>query len=158
MELGATVCLPKAPLCSRCPLHSRCGGRAAGTVSNLPVKLRKTEPVHIEGALLVIRRHGRVLLRRERDDARRMAGFWRLPAPEDLPAARLGEPIGEFRHTITRHHYAFSVYAAALANSPALPDFRWFLPAQLAAIPLSTTARKALTLAGVTFDPVRDRT
>ena len=76
-----------------------------------------------------------------------MAGFWDLPAPEDLPAARLGARIGEIRHTITHHHYTLEVRRATAA----LPDadgFRWFTVAQLAEIPFSTTARKALHLAG----------
>ncbi|MGD0500077.1 MAG: A/G-specific adenine glycosylase [Bryobacteraceae bacterium] len=157
MELGATVCLPKLPLCASCPLQSRCAARAAGTVSSLPVKLRKTTPMRIESALLVIRRSARVLLRRERRDARRMAGFWRLPGPEDLPSARLAEPLGEFRHTITRHRYEISVYAATLAGPDAPPDYRWFRAARLTAIPLSTTARKALSLAGFAFGASRVR-
>ena len=54
------------------------------------MKLRRPAPERIEGALLVVRRGRRVLLRREREDAARMAGFWGLPAPENLPGARLG--------------------------------------------------------------------
>jgi A/G-specific adenine glycosylase len=48
MELGATVCLPRNPLCPACPLESLCAARAAGTAAGLPVKLRKREPVRIE--------------------------------------------------------------------------------------------------------------
>ena len=66
MELGATVCLPRNPLCLVCPLRDHCQARAEGTAGQLPVKLRKTEPVRIEGVLLVVRERGRVLLRQER--------------------------------------------------------------------------------------------
>jgi A/G-specific adenine glycosylase len=144
MELGATVCLPAAPLCRECPVARSCRALQAGTVAQLPVKLRKLAPVAIAAVLLLVRRGGRVLLRQKEAGARRMAGFWELPSPEHLPGARAGKELGEFRHTITHHRYTFTVRAAAA--HPVGPEFRWFSAAQLAAVPLSTTARKALKL------------
>src|ERR1019366_7928196 len=49
MELGATVCLPRNPLCLVCPLAACCRARQEGTVAQLPVKLRKTAPVRLCG-------------------------------------------------------------------------------------------------------------
>ncbi|MGA7235431.1 MAG: A/G-specific adenine glycosylase [Bryobacteraceae bacterium] len=145
MELGATVCVPKNPLCKACPLAAGCAALAAGTVAQLPVKLRRTTPVKIEDTLLIVRRNGRILLRQREPDARRMAGFWDLPTPDDLPNARLQKEWGEIRHTITHHHYRLTV-AAAAARIPKGP-FRWFPIAEIEGVPLSTTARKALKLA-----------
>ncbi len=147
MELGATVCLPRNPLCLLCPLAPACRAFAEGTVDQLPVKLRRTEPVQIESLLLVVRQGERVLLRQREADARRMAGFWELPEREQLPRAHVGRRLGRFRHTITHHHYTFAV--AEAAASTARPPFRWFAPGDLGHIPLSTTARKALEIAGV---------
>jgi len=149
MELGATVCLPKDPRCAVCPLAAVCRARGEGTAAQLPVKLRRTAPVAIEAELLVVRHRGRVLLRRRDASARRMAGFWDLPAPEDLPQASVEKFYGTFRHTITHHHYTFKVLAAEPPRGRLAPAFRWFSPEQLARIPLSTTARKGLKLAGV---------
>ncbi|MGA2194837.1 MAG: A/G-specific adenine glycosylase, partial [Bryobacteraceae bacterium] len=70
-----------------------------------------------------------------------------LPTPEQLPGARIGKRIGEFRHTITYHRYTFTVKTAA-GRAPG-PEFAWFAPAQLSEIPLSTTARKALNTARI---------
>jgi len=147
MELGATVCLPRNPLCPACPLAARCQALREGTVAQLPVKLRRTEPVKIEGVLLIVRKGARVLLRQREPDARRMASFWDLPAPADLPGARTGKTFGEIRHTITHHRYTLQV-AAAAARVPRGP-FEWFDAEKLANVPLSTTARKALKLARV---------
>jgi len=149
MELGAAVCLPQTPLCAACPLAEHCQARAEGTVVSLPVKLRKTAPIRIDGRMLVVRKGRRVLLLREPLESGRMAGFWRLPGPEDLPHATVGEWVGEFRHTITHHHYTYAVFAARLGGAARGVEFRWLEPAQLAAVPLSTAARKALKLAGV---------
>ena len=150
MELGATVCLPRNPLCLVCPLSACCRARELGTAAQLPVKLRKTQPVRISAVLLVVRHRGRILLRQREAAATRMAGFWDLPSPEQLPAAKLGARIGEIRHTITHHHYTFEVRTAT-ASLPPDGGFAWFTIAQLAEIPFSTTARKALQLAGFVY-------
>ena len=78
-----------------------------------------------------------------------MAGFWDLPSPEHFPD-RPGAATGQFRHTITHHHYTFTVKAArAPKRLPAGSLFRWLEPREADQIPLSTTARKALRLAGL---------
>jgi A/G-specific adenine glycosylase len=148
MELGATVCLPRNPQCGTCPIAPHCRARAAGTAAQLPVKLRKQEPVQIASVLLVVRNRGRILLRRREASARRMAGFWELPEPAHAPGARTGKRYGTFRHTITHHHYTFEVVAAKW-TAPLTSgggDFAWFTLSELPEIPLSTTARKALAL------------
>ncbi len=151
MELGAAVCLPRNPRCAVCPVAGLCLARAAGVAAELPVKRPGSAPVRLEGALLVIRKGRRILLHQREAAARRMVGFWDLPSPEDLPGAQLLERLGGFRHTITHHHYSFSVTASSLDGSriPAGGAFCWFTLEQLASIPLSTTARKGLTVAGV---------
>jgi A/G-specific adenine glycosylase len=151
MELGATVCLPRNPMCLVCPVAAFCRARESGRVADLPVKLRKTEPVRLSGELLVIERRGRVLLRQRDASASRMAGFWDLPAPEHLPAARHGACLGEIRHTITHHHYTLSVRRATIAGRPGI-EFQWFRPDEFSTIPLSTMARKALRLAGPVYN------
>ncbi len=147
MELGATLCLPRNPQCLLCPLAPVCGASEAGTAGQLPLKRRGANAVEVEGVLLIARRGRRVLLRQRPADARSMAGFWDLPTPDDLPAARTGESFGFIDHTITNHHYRLEVVAAAVRRTG--PDFRWFEPARFADIPLSTRARKALKRAGI---------
>jgi len=124
MELGAMVCLPANPLCGACPIACDCRALQAGAVAQLPVKLRKTEPVAIAAELLLVRRGENVLLRQKEAAARRMAGFWELPAAAELSGARPGKTWGAFRHTITHHHYTFTVRSATVGVSG--PHFRWF--------------------------------
>ena len=151
MELGATVCLPRNPRCGECPVARCCEARARDMASQFPVKLRRRQAIRLEEVLLVVRHRGRVLLRQRGSEVRRMAGFWDLPAPGDLPQARVVAEIGEFRHTITHHHYCFTVVASSVPAAASLrPPFRWVSHHELVDIPLSTTARKGLRLAGVT--------
>lgn len=150
MELGATVCLPRKPLCLVCPLTAGCKAREEGTAAQLPVKLRRTEPVRIEGVLLLVRRRGRVLLQQRAADERRMAGFWDLPTPETLPHAACGEELGTIHHTITHHRYTWTVRSATLGGRISLGSAsRWFLERDLETLPLATTARKALRVAAM---------
>lgn len=44
MELGATVCAPRRPACSRCPLHDGCRARAEGTTDRIPPPKRRPTP------------------------------------------------------------------------------------------------------------------
>jgi len=149
MELGATVCLPRSPQCTRCPVASHCEARALGLENELPVKAAKPRPGEIVRSLLVIRRNGSVLLRRVESYSRRLAGFWELPGPEHLPAARAIRSIGDFSHTIVNTNHRCRVL---LASARARGVCEWTPLSALAALPLSTMARKALTLAGVAFD------
>ena len=150
MELGATVCLARNPLCLICPVRSLCRAREQATPHELPVKLRRVEPVRVEDTLLLMRRRGRVLLRQIEPESRRMARFWELPTPADLPEARMGAVIGRFRHSITHHRYLFTVVNASGRDPVRKPGtFRWFPPFEVGSIPLSTTAHKALRMAGV---------
>ena len=150
MELGATLCTPRRPLCAECPLRPRCRAFAHGTVAQLPVKLGCVPPERIDAVLLLIRRGRRVLLLERPSTERRMPGFWDLPAPEQLPAAHVGATVAEFRHTITHHRYTFTVKTArAPGRLPAASVFRWLDPHDAGTIPLSTTAKKALRLAGL---------
>jgi A/G-specific adenine glycosylase len=43
MEFGALQCVPKNPNCSQCVLNSSCAALQKGTVSLLPIKLKKTK-------------------------------------------------------------------------------------------------------------------
>ena len=138
MELGATICLPREPLCDRCPVAVQCAAHRAGTQGDVPLKRAKPAPVSLERTLLVIRRNGRVLLA----PGARVKGFWDLPEP--FRTARLGAVVGEFAHTITHRHYRFTVREARATRIPA--TCRWHAEMEIHKIPLSTVARKALRL------------
>jgi A/G-specific adenine glycosylase len=47
MELGATVCTPRSPGCTRCPVRGHCEASARGAVDALPVPKRRVEPKRV---------------------------------------------------------------------------------------------------------------
>jgi len=138
MELGATICVPRTPHCPECPVRANCAAYRAGTQNDLPLKRAKPRPEQLERTLLIIRRNRSILL----TPSPRVKGFWDLP--EHVPQSRAGAKLGEFRHTITHRHYRFTVKEATARTAPA--DSRWHAMNELAKIPLSTTAKKALRI------------
>jgi A/G-specific adenine glycosylase len=74
MELGATVCTPRAPACLTCPVVEWCATR--GEMAGAAKVARQTKrEVHYALAC----REGKVFLVQRARDARLMAGMWELP-------------------------------------------------------------------------------
>jgi len=146
MELGATLCLPRKPQCLLCPVAHLCEGRRAGRQHELPVKLKKAIVIEEKRVLLVVIDHETVLLRRRADGEKRLAGFYELPEPADLPGARKSRPIAEFQHGIVNHNFHLTVHTARLPKAFDSAGWQRIPLNQLAEIPLSTIARKALAL------------
>jgi A/G-specific adenine glycosylase len=146
MELGATICLPKAPLCLQCPIYAVC--RTRGEHTTVPRGRQKSRPA---AYLLETRKDGpvtEVLLERRGRDASLMAGMLELPPlPIDTVAGR--EPLMRLRHSITNTNYYVSVYAESDGNLvgevPASADaLGWFPLHKLRQQPLTGLARKVL--------------
>ena len=88
MELGATVCTPRAPDCAECPLAKLCGAGKQGDAERFPAPKPQRARPQVEWAAVCVRRHdGAVLLARHAPGERGalFAGLW------DLPSVQLGE-------------------------------------------------------------------
>ncbi len=144
MELGATLCLPARPRCVVCPMAAQCEARQAGRQEQFPVKQKKSAAEQVSERILLIRRGAKYLFWQRTAGSRRMAGFWELPAAAQLPQARMVKRLGEFRHTIVNTNYRFEVMEAKAGRIA--KEFCWFTPSEIAELPLSTTAKKALAL------------
>jgi len=82
MDLGATVCTPRNPQCTQCPLQKGCVACAKRLQDELPVKpLRKALPVRNMVAVDIRDQAGRVLLI-QRIHEKLLNGLWELPAVE----------------------------------------------------------------------------
>ena len=148
MELGATVCLPRNPQCAACPVSHGCEAHGLGMQHQVPVKSPRQPPEDVARSLLVIHSDGAVLLRRVAANNRRLAGFWELPEPAQVPGARIRKKIAEFRHTIVNTNHRCLVSLASAGRRPIALELHWTPLAEISSLPLSTMARKALSLAG----------
>jgi A/G-specific adenine glycosylase len=113
MDLGATICRPKAPLCERCPLTSECLARANGP-QTYPRRTAKAERPRRYGTAYVLTRGEEVALIR-RPPKGLLGGMLALPT-SDWTAAR-NDPAppfpaawreaGEIEHVFT--HFALTL-------------------------------------------------
>ncbi len=144
MELGATICLPKQPLCGDCPIRPQCQGRRQGIENQLPLIGVRPKASRREKHLLAIEDDDRILLWQRPADSRRLAGFWELPERDQVPNAHVTVAAGTFRHTIVHTTYLVEVGRATVSSRPR--ELKWVPKSSLRDLPLSTTAKKALNL------------
>jgi len=142
MELGATVCVPKQPLCPDCPVRLHCQARQQGIENQLPLTGGRSSAVQREKHLLLIEKGDKILLWQRSSDSPRLAGFWELPEREQVPDAKTRGQAAGFRHTIVNTTYLVQVYRASVQSHP--NGFRWLAKSGLGAFPLSTMTKKAL--------------
>ena len=131
MELGATVCLPKAPLCAECPVFPWCRTRGADAARGQ--SLRRKKPIAYRLAL----RNQSVFLVRRGSHESLMPGMWELPPTRP----RAGAPMLLLRHAITNTDYQVSVYRARSANGS---RGRWVKLAEVERLPLTGLTQKIL--------------
>jgi A/G-specific adenine glycosylase len=136
MELGATICTPRAPQCLLCPLYKWCQSRGADV--SKPQATRKRKQL----TYALARKDDSVLLVQRAGDAKRMAGMWELPELAGTPTAN---PLAKFRHSITDTDYEVSVVPASPALICSLNgDARWFTLKQWQNLALTGLTRKIL--------------
>jgi A/G-specific adenine glycosylase len=147
MELGATVCFRRKPLCLTCPVATFCAARRTGDPESLPkLAPKRTEQVEVDRAFCVDR--GRLLLRRGAAGDRRLAGLHELPALADVGlSVGAGELLATRRRAITRHQFTERIHrvtadARLRARVKADAGLVWVRVADLDAVTLSGPHRR----------------
>ncbi|GIK19240.1 MAG: hypothetical protein AMXMBFR77_14710 [Phycisphaerales bacterium] len=164
IELGATVCTPRAPRCDACPLAGVCIAARDGSQHDLPRPAAQPARATLYcDAVLARDRRGRVLVE-PRPPAGMWASLWQAPTREHharRAAARtlrawlaLDAPLSRadrFTHATTHRTVEFTAWTAgvlasadARALARARPGSRWLTRTAAARLPLSTPQRRIL--------------
>ena len=163
MELGSEICTPRNPQCGRCPVAGLCAARQQNLVEMIPSAKKKTVYEELREASVVVRRNGRVLLRRCQPPER-WAGLWDFPRfavekTRSAPLAReieqktaamtgvrvdAGERLAVIKHGVTRFRITLLCHEATYAGGRVYngSEARWLRPAELEQYPLSVAGRK----------------
>jgi A/G-specific adenine glycosylase len=173
MDLGATICTPKAPACGLCPFMEICAARRFCDPESFPRRARKRAGRPRRGAAFVaIRADGHLLVRRratngllggmtevpttawtsEFDESRARALAPRFGARHGASAPRVAwrRFAGVVTHVFTHFPLELVVYAARLPQSVAAPDgMRWLASEEIAGAALPSLMRKVLAHAQV---------
>ena len=160
MDLGATICTPKKPACSLCPLNDNCVARIRGDQDTFPRKAPKKTGALRRGAAFVVTR-GDELLVRTRPEKGLLGNMTEVPtsdwvAGHDDKTARKQAPVmkdilrwsrkaGVVAHVFTHFPLELVVYTARVNARARAPDgMRWVRIATLNDEALPNVMRKVI--------------
>lgn len=139
MELGATVCLPKKPLCLLCPLKQNCQAQKSKKQSLYPPPKQKTSNTKIEVSAGVIIRKNKIYIQK-RLAGGLMGGLWEFPGgkfePGETPEKCLHREIREemgvtlhideklmtVKHSYTRFRVTLHVFLCRIRSGRIAPS------------------------------------
>jgi A/G-specific adenine glycosylase len=161
MELGATLCTPRAPQCLLCPIAQFCRARKLGLAEAIPEarKKRATVEITLAAAVLVDSRGHTLLLppkqaRRAQGDVSTLASkMWHFPtvarrrnaeqellgflkqSPRPFSESRkiMLQPAATVRHAVTYRAVTIQVFRARVSNLPRIPGAKIISLSDLAA-------------------------
>ena len=160
MELGATVCTPRAPKCGVCPIAGECVAFAAGVQEALPRTAAKAKTRVVPVVFVVAIHDGSVLLLPRGDGLH--AGLYGLPGgevrlredPEAAARRVLGdiglrfaalEPLGPVRQTFSHLRWEGTAYRCQARGRA--PSAQWIPIGSLECLPLIPLHRRLLSRA-----------
>lgn len=128
MDFGATVCTPKAPSCSVCPLQETCTAFREDRVDQLPVKLRTLKVKQRQMDCFYVHCHGQIALhKRAAGDI--WQGLWTVPEADHLSASLRQQATllkSNVKHVLTHRVIHANFYRLECHERPTLPaDFIW---------------------------------
>ncbi|HEX2116661.1 MAG TPA: A/G-specific adenine glycosylase, partial [Alphaproteobacteria bacterium] len=143
MDLGATICTPRAPRCVICPWSDRCAARRRGDPEAFPVKPpKKARPRRQAIALLLLRDDGAVWLRRRPAEGL-LGGMLEVPsttwsehAPDPelartvLPGQVWQETAGAVVHVFTHFELHVRVWIAQARDGEDLHNHGMWIAAE----------------------------
>ncbi len=143
MDLGATICRPRQPLCDRCPVSAHCAGLASGAPETYPRRTAKAARPHRYGVAYVLTRGDEVALVR-RPPRGLLGGMLALPtsawratrwgeaeARAAAPAEAAWRGVGEVEHGFT--HFTLTLQLLRAEGEAA--DVVWTPRRDLDALP-----------------------
>lgn len=167
MDLGATICTPKDPLCNHCPLCRICEGKASGNPERYPSKGMKKNIPHVVALAAVIQKDGKVLLN-QRHPKGLLGGLWEFPnwkieekrrlrlrlrnciSKEMKMKVEVKEFIGTFKQTYSHFKLALHIFNCEATHGRG--KGKWIYPRNLHLLPMSRIHRRiANSISNFTF-------
>lgn len=157
IELGATICLPRA-LCAKCPLQTSCQAKLQDTVDIFPIKKKRSkETIYSQKQVFILLHEGKVLLQRN-EEGSLLGGLTQFPSEsysheymnEELILQNLQikaswmEDLSSTKQNFTRYVEELipSIYQVTEPHTP--PGFFWEPVALLDTLLFSSGHRRIL--------------
>lgn len=146
MELGATICAPRNPMCHICPVVGACEAKRADDVDSFPTKKKRTDWIRVVETRMVLLNisAGKVYLEKTAKGEWR-EGLWDFPVA--IPKGSRGESLGEIhtKHVVTRHKIErkLEIYSLMERGSQLGKVGRWITLAD-PEVPISSAPKKGI--------------
>lgn len=166
MELGATTCTPRGPMCLVCPVVRWCAAALENKQNELPVRLATTQQKAVVHQVLALCHEGRWLFE-QRQQGGLWAGMWQMPTIEHQPGERpaggrelthwTAEQYGltvaglteasAFDHQTTHRKIRFVVWLGRInRNGRMRRQAHWRTLGELDDLPMSNPQRRAVSI------------
>jgi len=164
MELGATLCTPRAPQCGGCPVARWCRAHTLGIAGVLPSARKKRQPISLalSAAVLLDARGRTLVLRQKGDHGILFSSLWQFPAiqasrPDARKLARYLQsvfgvsaelqPLPPARHTVTFRKILLAPFLVRVRKLPAprrstMGGVRKPVLSELERLPISSATQK----------------
>jgi A/G-specific adenine glycosylase len=167
MELGATVCLPRAPRCAQCPVQGTCAAFERGIQEQIPEKRKKRPKTKVAlAAAVLLDRQDRTLLVKPNagNGGEIFSRLWQFPAVEltnaherewkrrivRLLESRYGPaleieqvvPLGKLKHAVTFREITLLPVLVRVKELSRVTAERLLPWRELGEIPVSSATRK----------------
>ena len=163
MDLGSLICLPREPMCSKCPIGPYCEAYAKGVQKDRPIRKKKEPIPHFTVTAGVLERDGKILIAR-RPEGELLGGLWEFPGgkceEDEILTECLqrewreelgldidgGEQLGIFPHAYT--HFRVIVHAFRCSIKEGEPiahehlELRWVKPEEFEKYPMGKVDRE----------------
>jgi A/G-specific adenine glycosylase len=169
MELGALVCMPKKPDCTRCPVHMHCRALKIDTVEFRPLPTGKQKKIDINMACGILHHRGRFFIQqRLADDI--WGGLWEFPggrleqgeSPHQAAIREIFEetgwrapqlvPFETVVHHYTRYRVTLHGFIGEMSTAPKEPvltaaqQYAWVTLAELSEYPYPAGHRQLVAV------------
>lgn len=141
MDLGATVCTPKKPLCLYCPMQQHCQAHQQGLENELPFKKAK-KPVPVKSAQVLILQCGDQWLWQQRPNTGLWGGLWCLPIIEEVHEL-----------DVLKQSLGLKQFIQKVEISHSFTHFTWQLEGLVFAIDADLQEHLAIELNGIWLEP-----
>lgn len=134
MELGATVCTPRAPTCEECPWKPDCQAFSMGKQAEIPLPRKRQKTVRVDLYAVVDQNKNGFLMVEEK-------GLWEFPLLTEPPGEDFAK-LGHCKHAVTHHRLEVTVYQGKMPRRKGYKRVRW------EDVPVTSLTRKIYELRG----------
>ena len=141
MDLGATICTPKKPLCMVCPWQQYCKSKDLPDLEQIPTRKKLAKKEQHGYVYLIYNDKGEVFIRK-RAEKGLLFGLYEFPWNTDKPVVKGAENTGvKVTHIFTHIKLTLEVYKLEGAKNPCT-DGVYVKPSDLKNYALSTLMKK----------------